>query len=223
MIPSARITSYPAPAIDRRRLLWRDSATILIGVVVALLAVQALLPGTGIVPAGSPSPDPSGIAIGSFLPQVSLAPGETFGPIVNPSLGIDATPTPIPVITLAPSPSPTPPPGPTPRPTPTPRATPKPTPKPTPTHTPAPTDTPAPPVASFSWNQTGDLTFDFSNSSTGDTSWQWDFGDSGTSSQQNPTHDFPSSGDYTVTLTVTGPGGTDTATHVVHVEPLPTP
>ncbi|HYK94557.1 MAG TPA: hypothetical protein VE011_01665 [Candidatus Dormibacteraeota bacterium] len=125
------VTGNPRVTIDPRRLLWRDSATILIGVVLALLVAQTLLPGTGPVPAGSPTPAPSGIAIGSFLPQASPGPGETFGPIIDPSLGIDATPTPIPVIT----------PGPTRKPSPKP--TPKPTPGPTPTT--APTNTQAPP------------------------------------------------------------------------------
>ena len=36
------------------------------------------------------------------------------------------------------------------------------------------------------------------------TGWDWDFGDASPNSNvQNPTHDFPSSGTYNVTLTVT--------------------
>lgn len=217
VVPEVRV-SPGRPAIDRRRLLWRDSATILIGLVAALLVAQVYAPTIGIVPVGSQSPEPSAIAIGTFGPPVTLAPGETFGNIIDPSLGIDATPTPIPVITLGPTPTA----GPSPSPSTKPST--KPSPKPTPKPTPGPTETPAPPVASFSWSQTGDVTFDFTNSSSGDSSASWDFGDgSSGSTASNPTHDFPSSGDYTVTLTVTGPGGTDTATHTVHVEPLPTP
>ena len=42
------------------------------------------------------------------------------------------------------------------------------------------------------------------------TAWQWDFADGSTSTVQNPTHTFASSGSYDVKLTITR--GTDTAT-----------
>jgi FOG: PKD repeat len=209
---------------DRRRLLWRDSATILIGVVLALLAVQVILPGNGLLPTGSPTPIPTGVAIGSGLPPVSLGPGQTFGPIIDPSLGIDATPTPIPVITMGPPPTPKPSPSPSPKPTASAAPAPKPSKSP-PRPSVGPSATPAPPVASFSYNQTGDLTFDFSNTSTtGEVSVSWDFGDSSAlDTTSNPTHVFPGPGDYPVLLTATWPGGSDTASHTVHVAPLPTP
>ncbi len=38
-------------------------------------------------------------------------------------------------------------------------------------------------------------------------SWAWNFGDGTTSSLKNPTHTFPQTGDYTVSLTVTDNGG----------------
>jgi len=38
------------------------------------------------------------------------------------------------------------------------------------------------------------------------------FGDSETSTEQNPSHEYQSAGEYTVSLTVTGPGGQDTET-----------
>ncbi len=41
-------------------------------------------------------------------------------------------------------------------------------------------------------------------------SWLWDFGDGSTSSAQNPTHTYSSSGNFTVSLTITGLGGSDT-------------
>lgn len=43
------------------------------------------------------------------------------------------------------------------------------------------------------------------------TGWNWDFGDGGGSTVQNPSHNYTSPGRYTVTLTVTGtsPDGTD--------------
>ena len=43
------------------------------------------------------------------------------------------------------------------------------------------------------------------------TSWMWDFGDGGTSAQQNPVHDFPAPGDYEVCLSVVNACG-DTST-----------
>ena len=129
-----------------------------------------------------------------------------------------ATPTPIPVLsptpTLTPEPTPTPTPEPTPTPTPTPVPTPEPTPTPMPT--PTPTPIPPPPQADFVGSRTvcnGSCTISFSDLSTGEiTSWSWDFGDGQTSTLQNPSHDYIHNGLYTVTLTITGPGGTDVET-----------
>lgn len=50
------------------------------------------------------------------------------------------------------------------------------------------------------------------SSATSPTSWFWDFGDSGTSTLQNPNHTYPSSGNYVVTLiSTTSNGCADTA------------
>ena len=89
-----------APSVDPRRVLWRDSAAILALVVLALLAAQSLLQGE----TGEPTDTaiPTSIVIGSLPPGVSPAPAATFPPIIDPSLGLDSTPTPIPVITLRP-------------------------------------------------------------------------------------------------------------------------
>ena len=55
------------------------------------------------------------------------------------------------------------------------------------------------------------LSVAFSNTSTGDyTASLWDFGDGATSTARNPTHIYTLPDVYTVTLTVSGPGGTDT-------------
>jgi PKD repeat protein len=80
-----------------------------------------------------------------------------------------------------------------------------------------------PPVADFYGSPTSGeapLTVNFYDQSTGQvTSWDWDFGDGGFSSAQNPTYQYADAGDYTVTLTVTGPCGSDveTKTGYIHV------
>ena len=42
------------------------------------------------------------------------------------------------------------------------------------------------------------------------TGWSWDFGDSGASSSQNPTHQYTTEGTYTVSLTATNANGSHT-------------
>jgi len=80
------------------------------------------------------------------------------------------------------------------------------------------------PVADFEGSPTTDMapvTVDFTDLSTGTvTSWSWTFeeGDPGTSDQQNPSNIlFLLPGTYTVTLTVTGPGGSDTETKTGYI------
>ena len=81
----------------------------------------------------------------------------------------------------------------------------------------------APPLAQFTANKTEgtkSLTVQFTDQSTGEiTSWFWEFGDGETSTEQNPTHTYNSTGYFTVSLTVTGPGGSDTETkeNYIHV------
>ena len=69
------------------------------------------------------------------------------------------------------------------------------------------------PVAEFFATPVGgiyDLSIGFTDLSTGViTDWLWEFGDGATSTEQNPTHAYALSGSYDVTLTVTGPGGSD--------------
>ncbi len=86
---------------------------------------------------------------------------------------------------------------------------------------------PAPPVANFSGSPTSGcvpLTVNFTDLSTGDIStWSWTFGDGGTSGQQNPSHQYTSAGTYTVSLTVTGPGGSDSETKTGYITVLAAP
>lgn len=58
----------------------------------------------------------------------------------------------------------------------------------------------------------------FTDNSTGNiTSWQWSFGNSATSTLQNPVIIYTSPGTYTVSLTVSGPGGTNTLTKTAYI------
>ena len=70
------------------------------------------------------------------------------------------------------------------------------------------------PVAGFIADTTSGpapLYVQFTDASTGTvTSYAWDFGDGNTSTEQNPSHTYLTAGNYTVNLTVTGPGGSDT-------------
>jgi PKD repeat protein len=59
----------------------------------------------------------------------------------------------------------------------------------------------------------------FTDQSTGAVSWTWDFGDTGTSTQQHPSHTYMQPGTYTVTLIITGvcPGSSDTMTKTSYI------
>lgn len=74
---------------------------------------------------------------------------------------------------------------------------------------------PPAPVANFTSapnSGTAPLNVAFTDTSTGTiTSWQWNFGDAGTSTLQNPSHSY-AAGTFSVSLTVTGPGGSNTLT-----------
>ncbi|HEU4717631.1 MAG TPA: PKD domain-containing protein, partial [Bacteroidia bacterium] len=70
------------------------------------------------------------------------------------------------------------------------------------------------PVASFTQSSAGS-TVTFSNTSTGATSYQWNFGDSQTSTSMSPSHTYAGNGTYTVTLIATNGCGSDTTTMVI--------
>jgi PKD repeat protein len=78
-----------------------------------------------------------------------------------------------------------------------------------------------PPTANFGVQCTG-LSCTFTDSSSDAegaiASWQWRFGDDGTATDQNPTHDYAAPGSYSATLTVTdGAGATDSIAKPVDV------
>jgi PKD repeat protein len=82
-----------------------------------------------------------------------------------------------------------------------------------------------PPVAGFSGTPTTGtvpLMVTFTDSSTGVINrYTWDFGDTGTSTDKNPQHQYTKAGIYTVNLIVTGPGGSDSKTQTVTVNEVP--
>ena len=83
-------------------------------------------------------------------------------------------------------------------------------------------EVPAPPVAAFTSNRrsgAAPLTVRFTDISTGSMpmTYSWNFGDAGTSSDQNPTHTYEETGTYTVTLMATNSLGTDTVTRTGYI------
>ena len=63
------------------------------------------------------------------------------------------------------------------------------------------------------------LTVQFTDRSTGNiTSWLWDFDDGTTSIDRYPIHTFQDPYSYTVSLTVTGPDGSDTETKTAYIQ-----
>jgi PKD repeat protein len=87
---------------------------------------------------------------------------------------------------------------------------------------------PGKPVAQFLPDYaSGDkpMTVYFINKSTGTiTDYLWEFGDGKTSTEQNPIHVYDSAGYFMVSLTVTGPGGSDNETKfgcIAVMEPKP--
>jgi PKD repeat protein len=72
-------------------------------------------------------------------------------------------------------------------------------------------------AANFNWVENGkggDV--HFTDTSTGSpTSWSWVYGDGGTSTSQNPVHNFGKAASFDVTLTVTASGATSTITKTI--------
>ncbi|HEY3571239.1 MAG TPA: IPT/TIG domain-containing protein [Thermoanaerobaculia bacterium] len=75
-----------------------------------------------------------------------------------------------------------------------------------------------PPTASFTATPVSGHTMQFADTSSGaPTSWAWDFGDGGTSTQQNPSHTYAAAGPYSVKLTATNAGGSNQTVKVINV------
>lgn len=82
---------------------------------------------------------------------------------------------------------------------------------------------PHPPVAEFNPIESGcmPLTIQFQNYSAYSNTYLWDFGDGSVSNKPNPTYTYYEAGNYTVKLTVSGPGGTDSKERQSTVYVLP--
>ena len=80
---------------------------------------------------------------------------------------------------------------------------------------------PPAPVANFTGTPlsgTAPLTVNFTDTSTNTpTSWLWNFGDSTTSTSKNPSHTYSTAGNYTVSLTATNSGGSNTNTKTNYI------
>ncbi len=72
------------------------------------------------------------------------------------------------------------------------------------------------PVASFTWVPAG-LQISFTGTSTDATDFDWTFGDGGTSTLQNPVHDYPGSGTYTARLVAANLCASDTTQQQIGV------
>lgn len=79
----------------------------------------------------------------------------------------------------------------------------------------------AAPVAAFSGSPTNGvapLTVNFTDASTGSiTGWSWVFGDGNTSTNEDPSDTYSNAGSYSVTLTVSGPGGSNSFTQTNYI------
>ena len=69
----------------------------------------------------------------------------------------------------------------------------------------------------LTWN------FNASGSRRNITSYAWTFGDTNSGTGQMTSHKYSGGGSYTVTLTVTGPGGSDSAMQSISVASPPDP
>lgn len=76
-----------------------------------------------------------------------------------------------------------------------------------------------PPSAGFTFVADG-FTVTFTSVVTNTDSYLWDFGDGETSTEVNPVYVYTEANDYVVTLTVTGPGGTDERMQTLTILPV---
>lgn len=73
-------------------------------------------------------------------------------------------------------------------------------------------------VGNFGYVQNGN-TITLTDSTQNSTAWAWDFGDGNQSTNQNPVYTYSTSGNFTITLIVSGPCGNDTITKAIGIWP----
>lgn len=73
------------------------------------------------------------------------------------------------------------------------------------------------PMALFDYQIDG-ITVQFTNYSTDATTYMWDFGDGNTSTEENPLHVYAESGNYIITFTATGEGGSKTIKEMLKIQ-----
>jgi len=80
----------------------------------------------------------------------------------------------------------------------------------------------SPPTTDFAAspvNGIAPLAVNFTDLSTGDiTNWHWDFGDGQFSNEAEPGHTYTAAGEYTISLAIMGPGGSDVETKVEYIK-----
>ena len=77
------------------------------------------------------------------------------------------------------------------------------------------------PVADFNASSTSGsapLNVSFTDNSTNATSWYWNFGDGSNSTEENPTHNYSTAGNYTVILAVNNTNGWSAKTQEITVQ-----
>jgi PKD repeat protein len=80
-----------------------------------------------------------------------------------------------------------------------------------------------PPVASFTFENKGRGLVEFKSTSQHATSHQWDFGNTKSSTETNPTHTYTTNGEYTVKLTVTNEYGTHSKSELIQLNNVSLP
>ncbi|UTW62628.1 S8 family serine peptidase [bacterium SCSIO 12741] len=73
------------------------------------------------------------------------------------------------------------------------------------------------PLAGFEWKQQNGFTVDFTDTSKVANSWSWDFGDGGTDTVANPTHNYGQNGIFLVKLKVENECGVDSVQRGIQI------
>ncbi len=72
--------------------------------------------------------------------------------------------------------------------------------------------------ANFTYTQNGAGAVNFINTSSGASSYNWNFGDGTSSTVTSPSHTYPISATYTISLTADGSGGNSTTSQTISVQ-----